>query len=199
MSDENTAVSYIYCNSRDADKSNSTILIGTILKQLCLQQNKLPTLLEALHDRLEKERSKIPSWNELADLILPTVSKFKQTFIVVDGLDECEESEKLSRLLLDLVESTAIRLKIYVSSRSESRQTRLFRNFPSIVITSGTTDDLILFVKSEIEDQIKNDKLLLSDARLKYEIVASLVSKADGMYVLYTISSFVFWNAVSCC
>ena len=182
QSHDNTAVSFIYCNSRDAPKSNPTILLGSILKQLCLLRSSLPEGVEDLYNALDKERSKSPSWSELSTLLLPVASEFEKSFLVVDGLDECEDMEKFSRFLIDVGASKSARLKVFVTSRPENRLVKVFRHVPTITITSSSADDVKLYIESEIGKIIQNEKLLLGEPRLKDEIIESLVSKADGMY-----------------
>jgi hypothetical protein len=182
QSDDNIAVSFAYCNSRDSLKSNPTVLVGSILKQLCLLQSELHEGVEDLYNTLDKECSKHPSWKELSTLLLPVASEHRKSFLVVDGLDECDQVENFSRLLIDVGASASTTIKIFITSRPENRLLKIFRHIPSITITSGSADDMKLYIESEVNNIIQSEKLLLGDPKLKDEIIDILISKADGMY-----------------
>ena len=151
-------------------------------------QPELHEGVEDLYNALDKERSKHPSWKELSTLLLPVASEFRKSFLVVDGLDECDHVENFSRLLIDIGTSTGTTIKVFITSRPENSFVKIFRHVPSITITSGSADDMKLYIESEVNNIIQSEKLLLGDPKLKDEIIDSLVSKADGMYVFDSLS-----------
>ena len=82
-----TALAYVYCSSLDSNERNPRLLLGSIFKQL-VRQFPLVEELPAICHTFEK-RSEDPTMDDLKQGIIALSTSYGQTFIVVDGLDEC--------------------------------------------------------------------------------------------------------------
>lgn len=88
--DLDTGIAYIYFNYHQRDERAENLLLS-LLKQLTQKKSFLPPCVNALY---EQRRDKgIPPSLETISLALQTVARaYSRTFIVVDALDECPDS-----------------------------------------------------------------------------------------------------------
>ena len=120
--------------------------------------------------------------------LIETISQINSTFedvtIVADGLDECgSNAREVSRSLHGIhpVTNSGRDVRIALLSRSEQViRDQLERDFVHVRI-SARSEDLSLYVASEMEKRIKDGRLEVNSADLKAGIVKALVEGADGM------------------
>ncbi|EEP77938.1 predicted protein [Uncinocarpus reesii 1704] len=114
--------------------------------------------------------------------IHPSLSTiFRKTYIFVDALDECPETNRniFLRLLKDL-EPVA---RLFFTSRPNITPPVTFTGITRIEI-STTKSEIETYLASEIK---KNDRLarfITKDPKLKQEIIESVSQKAAGMFLL---------------
>ena len=156
------------------------------MKQLILNgivssavQEELLSILsrDEQYDRIEK----------LAKILKSTIVSHSIAFLVIDGLDECDD--KTQRDIIDflkgLIESGACEIRILVTCRDESQTLGVISHWPSIFLSeSAIGDDLRRFVSFSVRSSIERGDLNVSDTSLEREIVAVLAEKAHGMFVL---------------
>ena len=83
-----------------------------------------------------------------------------------------------------LVKTNVCSIKLFVTSRKEPDIERVFRqrSFPKIEIEAKKVDDdIAIYVKAQIEQRIKDERLTLKDMTLKEKILTTLTAKANGM------------------
>lgn len=116
---QRSAVALFYCSYRFKEEQRPDAIFQSLVSQL-LQQ-----LLKSNRDRAEKHVERVKKLNsDKADATLnwtvildKVISEFRETFIVVDALDENESG--YGELILRLNRLTSQRLKIFVTSRDE--------------------------------------------------------------------------------
>lgn len=84
-------IAYIYCNFRMRDKQTIDDLLASVLKQLAEGQSCLSESVKDLYNRHKALRTR-PSINEILTVLQSVTLLYSRIFIVVDALDECEES-----------------------------------------------------------------------------------------------------------
>ncbi len=193
------ALAYVYSDSLDTNTIDPSKLIGSILNQLChlLPHPEIEQSLESLFDR----QTEPPTRQDMQGAILSIMAKFPQTFIVVDGLDEChklqdDQFEELCEFISSLAQpnsSSSIAkgvqpktispiAKIVVFSRPEYLEIKkAFRDCPIIQVDAGENDDDIKeFIAREFSSK---DLLIKKTPDLLKEVEGSLLSGADGMFL----------------
>lgn len=151
-----------------------------MFKQLCERQDRVP---EWLFDAARHEED--PLSYATIDNLTKVASFYERTYIVIDGLDECQESKRrpVLELISTLRESTKV-FKIFVTSRKHSDITRYFDREGVLQVTTDaehTTNDINLLIRQKTEALRQSQALLVRNNKLFEELVSTLIQKADGM------------------
>lgn len=87
------ALAFIYCNFRRQYQQRSIDLIASILKQLARQDHRLMQHLKVLNGRY-KSMGTHPSTSEIINVLCAMEHGLKQTYVVIDALDEIQTPDK---------------------------------------------------------------------------------------------------------
>jgi hypothetical protein len=87
-SNNGSRLGYYYFDFSDAANQKLSVLLRSLLFQLCMKLDMVPDALSVLYDECDRGRSN-PSEKILADNLFGILDSDKQTYIIVDGLDEC--------------------------------------------------------------------------------------------------------------
>lgn len=194
-----TALAYIYCSSQQVQKSDklktgrgvqpagwydTTGLLGCLLKQLYQFLPRDQDVL-ALRNLCFEMRADQPSREDIMNGIKSVISMFSQTFIVVDGLDECSgvSSLEFDRFCNFLASLANLSIKgpsanVLIFSRPGYQAiTIATHDCPSIEVDQGANaEDISLFIDD------RSGELTRDLASLK-EIQDHLLNSADGMFL----------------
>lgn len=135
-------LAYIYCDYNEQDQQTPSQLIGALNKQLARQSVELPVQVKILY--ADNKEPKLPlDVDQQIKLLHQLVALFPTTFIVIDALDEVDNSvHQHRRILLDAIKrfmSSSIRL--FVTSRPHSRDINtVFQNRPKLRIIADEYD-----------------------------------------------------------
>ena len=99
LSDHTLGLAYIYCDFGQKNDQNAENLLASILKQLSHFQFPLPTSVKKLYEQHQDRRTR-PSLNELLGSLQSVVSLYAKVFVVIDALDECENSDDCRNVFL---------------------------------------------------------------------------------------------------
>lgn len=159
------AVAYAYCTTTQTKTAMTTSkLLGSILRQLC---KKLPLSenIESLLSRAETGRKEEMQRTELKDGIRTVISRLRCSYIIIDGLDECNslpdrQFEGICQFLASLAkpqESTGL-AKVLIFSRPQYTEIdEAFFNKPKILVDSHANNaDVSEFISIEVK-RINND------------------------------------------
>jgi ankyrin repeat protein len=161
-------------------------LQGSILKQLC-NQVPTPDTIPFIERMFDKNQGDSPSPDQLEEAISAVSGTFSETFIVIDGLDECHRLENdnfdtFCKFLCSLAQATPSPVKVIIFSRPGYLATdQAFRSYPHLVVDSGANEgDIKQFIASVVSGEElhvrKNQPLL------EY-IEKELLLKAEGMFL----------------
>jgi hypothetical protein len=170
---EGAAIAYFYFDFRDEQSRRVKIMLHSIVLQLSAQS---PNPYSAL-DRLYKlsEGQTLPTYKDLLGILDELLSEFRDSYIVLDALDESSESDRLVEFILHLQVWTKQSLHLLITSQPREIFTKVFE-YASLVVLSPniTEDDIKQFINSELHKV----------SHLKHhaeEIAAKLVIKSNGM------------------
>ena len=134
-------LAYFYCDYKEQDQQTPSQLIGALNKQLARQSVPLPVQVKTLY--ADSKEPKLPlDVDQQIKLLHQLAALFPTTFIVIDALDEADNSEHQRRILLDAIKrfmSSSIRL--FVTSRPHARDINtVFQNRPKLRIIADEKD-----------------------------------------------------------
>ena len=108
-----------------------------------------------------------------------------RTFIILDGIDEAKDKEKVMELLSIFANKELENLHLLISSRPESRNIKTLD--PMVIATLGVegrtrNEDISIYIEHYFQVSATTE---MWDKSAKREIRDWLVDKADGRYVAY--------------
>lgn len=181
-STEDTVI-YTYFKGEDASMSCMPVqMMANLVKQLCWNIPHLPgSVIKFYHDfRMNAQR---PSFDDLEYLFQKCSASFRRVFVVIDGLDECEE--KYRKRILRFVTGIGVQsgnVKTFVASRGELDILRTFRRHRVLYMSSqhmSALQDIEEFVKHRVGTELNHIK-----HEVQEEVIKTLVENSKGMYVL---------------
>lgn len=132
-----------------------------------------------------------PAMKELSALLASVTQLPTTAYLVLDGLDECEDSDRRQLLtaFTDLLRTGKGRVKIIISSRWMNHLQTL-QSFSQISLESSKNSaDIQYFVRGIIDEKIADETIVIKQPSMAEEIKQALIQKSDGMYV--ALKSFV--------
>ncbi|KAF4957510.1 hypothetical protein FSARC_11278 [Fusarium sarcochroum] len=183
-STQGIGVAFFFCDYKDSATWQTVNILGAVASQLARQNNEAFDTLNRYHEDLNPPRGlpQTPDPDELRALISRMSELFGQTIIVIDGLDECGDcTDDVLDMLIQLNDysegtSLAIFSRDHFNIRVQLEQD--FEIFP----IAAHTNDIQLYVNSEIEKRIRTKQLQLANMEIREEIQEVLVRRADGMF-----------------
>ncbi|KAF7347065.1 ANK-REP-REGION domain-containing protein [Mycena venus] len=176
------AVLYAFCDFRNPKSVDPVVILRTFLSELllaypCSITDDFPDLVGAEN----KKRQPPQTVPRLVLLIRKAAQRFRRTWIVIDGLDECDKRWPLLQFLPTLVAEDTF--NVFVASRPEQDIREAFHSASVISLQTELLhvhDDIIHHVKCEIA---RRPQLFRLSVELKGTICEA-ISKADGMFRL---------------
>ena len=176
-------VSYFFCESGMNCSLQARTILGSIARQL-LSRYIDSISGDTLEDLLLGSRSL--DADEVVDLVKKNLVLGSTSFVVIDGLDQCE-TEELSRTLRgvqSLLNNFPMNLKIFISSRPEIKAQVTRRIEPAFIITmsgSKINEDIETFISESLDQKLEEEELRLGDPTIIERIQDTLVAGAKGM------------------
>ena len=180
-------VIYYYCDYSDKRTLQTDRIFGTLLKQFFLN-GLVPEEIEARIPHNYIEGRQMLGSSELIDLICLAVKSSSPTFMVFDGLDECEK--EIRQLTIDMfchlsrLSDAVVKTLILCRDEDQLLSLRALQGIPRIRITPLALEgDIKSFVTGSVRSRIQSGELRMRNPDLENEIVTELVSKAHGMFL----------------
>ncbi|OBT50512.1 hypothetical protein VE04_09283 [Pseudogymnoascus sp. 24MN13] len=178
---DNVGIAYIYCNYKRREAQTTIDLLATILKQLVQERPLYGEPVTSLH-ALHVDRRTRPSLNEICTALNSVLNNYSKTYIIIDALDECTDSDgtrsELLAVLRNLQAKTDTRLM--VTSRFVSRIEQSFEGSPMLEIRASEAD-----VKRYVAGQLHRLPMCVQrDPELQTETQGGIVLAVDGMFLL---------------
>lgn len=161
-------------------------MLGSIIQQLLLRQNVIPKDVQELYD-LHKRSNTQPDLAELSMHLDSIVSLFFRVYIVVDALDECDESNKTRSTLLNHLQSLGLHVQLLFTSRPLGEVPLDAVQFE----VTAQEDDMRKYLRFQIKKEAGLAKLCHDNGGFEDEIFDKLIARAGGMSVY---KPFLFMN-----
>ncbi|KAF4459942.1 ankyrin repeat [Fusarium albosuccineum] len=180
-----TSLAYFFCTYRDESTHAATSILSSLCVQLAQQDEDAFQKLKEYHDQLTSNRhsSQEPSTEGLIKVLHSMCTVYSRVYLVVDGLDECGDQVATSvRKLVALATSQVSEvISLALLSRDEIIIREILEDRFQNIEIAAHTEDIRLYVASELEQRITRRELRLRDLDLKDQILDRLVDGAKGM------------------
>ncbi|KAM7190710.1 hypothetical protein V8F20_009615 [Naviculisporaceae sp. PSN 640] len=176
-----TPVAYFFCRHDDIESLKARTVIGSLARQLL---RSLPLL--TTHTTIDET---VPYLNcdHILTALRKTLPSSFRAYFVLDGLDECDEKERLA-----ILENVRALQQMFVflaclSFRVDASSTQWW--LPSMVINPEMVSipdenpDIACFISSELESNIRSGKLKVGDPAIVLEIEDALLQGSQGMFL----------------
>ncbi len=177
---------YYFFNSRDQTKRSIKHMLTSIAFQIALQSAIFCERLIELHDASNFSANQLQAinvWESVFRRLLLCDWVGKPIFWVVDGLDEADHPELLTRMLSKL--ETDHRLRILIVSRP-IKETGALQSFRlSAVGCEITLDDTSDDIRSYAYEEMSS---ILEDDALRDGVCGKILDKAQGSFLWVTLA-----------
>ena len=180
---ENSAVIFVFCNHADEGQQRSVNLMASLLEQL-VRRKGVTEKLRMLYQHYQVRKGR-PELQEVSDLMHSTIEKFTKVFIVIDALDECQETERNDFICeIHKLRATA---NVLITSRQIESIELAFRDATRLKI-HALDSDLRTYTESKTLEDRQLARYVKEDPSLQTEIVEKIVSNAGGMSVSFSFT-----------
>lgn len=189
MASEDASLAYFFCDRNQEDRSDPLEVLLSITKQLSWvagQKYVRQCTVEA-YNRKKNDNfaSNMFTPEECQNILLRLAAEIRQSFIIVDGLDECNERTRgdLLKTLDHLVRHSTSVIKVFVASRNDRDLTQHFSNSPNLDIKASHNQDDI---EKLVVDRISNNEWAAEHMTIEVRQKVALLfrEKSQGMYVM---------------
>lgn len=180
---QHTPVVYFFIRQDLPESLKARTVIGSLARQLLGLQE---TFTHVLHVEGQVVDSFLAVQNIVA-LLRQTYTNKTKIFIILDGLDLCDHSDKVE--IIDFVRQLQLErwLLVCVSLRQESAHNveTVYQDFVKYRRSSlpDNTADIEEYVEAELARCLRNHTLVLGDARLILKIQDTLLLGSSGMFL----------------
>ena len=142
---------YAFPTYNDAGGNTEEAIIRSLLYQLCRANQSLIPVVNEEYEARQSRSLPLDTWGKLLETF---ICSSEPVYIVLDGLDECEEIERkqVMKIILGLWQNCS-NLHVLVASRKEvDIRQALEGNCETLVVEEKTRSDIERFVTKEIDD-----------------------------------------------
>lgn len=178
-----------YFDFQESAKQEIEPLLGAILRQLIGAEDRLPQFIITMYQTY-KNKGQSPSVRDLEQALSQTLNvSTKETYIVLDALDECpyracnSSRKQIFQLLAALVANHDSNLHILATSRDEADIRSMLESIPhrTVCLKAAKMDaDILKYVRSCLNDEICFTNLPEAS---RPEIMETILKRAQGMLV----------------
>lgn len=176
------ATAYFFCRHDIAESLQPRTILGSLARQLLCTVPDLSVLFESVeHAGFGGDTE------EVLELLVQGFPVGQKAYVVLDGLDECNQEEQ--NVVLQSLQKLQRRLKILLclSCRMEPSNTlqsiAQYLASPQIISMPGDNPDIGAFIDAELERCLRLKKLILGDPTLILEIQHALLKGSQGMFL----------------
>ena len=184
--------SYFFWNAGNKMQKSTGGLLRTLLTQLF---EDTPDLISQVVQPKKWQKASLTGdhtidWtdSELRDCLREYISyagKSRKVFLLIDGLDEFDGTDEAREDLIDLLMASVAHenVKICLSSRPWNIFRNAFGSCPQLKLEDLTHDDISAYVRQQLYENRRFQKLMQYDVAAANGLVASLIRKAAGVFL----------------
>ena len=174
---DSAIISYFFCSRNEPTKRSASSIIRTIINQLAQQSPRI--LLNLNRMRLQGYNFAQPlslTWRQL--IVEQLENGQERTYIVIDGLDECEMEERktLMNIIISLEHTANIFWLIFSGYTPDIAKSLVGPNF--VLKPTDSRQDIRLYI-----EQYVNKSRLMSSEPIKTQVVDRLSRGSAGLFL----------------
>ncbi|KAF5720940.1 heterokaryon incompatibility protein het-E-1 [Fusarium globosum] len=175
---QNSITLYFFAHHDNPDSLSSRIIFGSLVRQLLevfVYDSKFEHIFSESVSRLDSD--------DIVKILATMPSHDRHVYIVIDGLDECSKEEQQTVLLsLSAIKAEGYKICISVRTPTESSvwKDQSFEFHESI---PEENQDIFDFVQVEVDNRVRNERLVTLDPLLVQDIKQELIDGACGMFL----------------
>ncbi|KAJ7788200.1 hypothetical protein B0H14DRAFT_3577622 [Mycena olivaceomarginata] len=171
------AVAFFYFDFRNPDRQSTEIALRRVVLQLSAQS---PEKYETLNEEYElSEGQTLPNFEELLVILEKILRELGRTYIILDGLDECDDYEQVTELVSRLRDWTKPPLHLFIAAQPRSIFTEQFQGVKPLHFDAAQ-EDIQRFVTNELKNNYKLKIWRPHAAR----VIDQVTRKSKGMFRL---------------
>jgi ankyrin repeat domain-containing protein 50 len=174
------AICYFFCRYDEAESLEIGTIIGALARQML--SHAAPDVFDALqHWDVLPHLGYLRTWDYLMTL-LPLNKTTGSYFIVVDGLDECDEMSARYILMRLATLASMENFHVFCSARPDmARRLHLPVLHPEYRLSMEVQTDLVPFIEAELEERCRQGRLSLGRPDMISTIRDAIVNGSHGM------------------
>ena len=176
--DGSTGIAYLYCNFRQQQDQKPANLLASLLGQFSRGQPSLSNSVKSLYERYKVKQAP-PSFDEISHVLQSIMASYSSTFVVIDALDECGNSDGGCRQFLAEIFKLQAKTgaSLFATSRFIPDIVEEFKGNPSLEIRADDGD-----VRRYLDGHMSQLRPFVSrKLDLQEEIKTEIVKAVDGM------------------
>ncbi|RDA85560.1 hypothetical protein CP532_3321 [Ophiocordyceps camponoti-leonardi (nom. inval.)] len=188
--DTGILVAFFFVKFDDRQSTRAETIIKSVLRQVLEQCG----LTKDVEDLLEKAQAPLAELEKLTDIFRHALTSLSKLYVIIDGLDECEKTER--RELLETLSSLAAlgsKIRFFLAGR-DSITMEIKKGFPSHHhVSMGSPlarPDIARYIEGAVEDKLECEELIVRDPSLVDEIKLALNKGAEGMFLWVAFQLF---------
>ena len=171
---------YFFCRFDDQESLWTRTIIGSIARQFMERLSD-----ESLSCIEHSERTL--SEDQMMPLLVDALKQLPSVFVVLDGIDECEDAKTVLRWLNELqrkAKEHSSSVRVFLSCRP-TLVTSLSRIVPSLGIIRMPKESLEVqeYILEELEGRLRSGRLRIGDSAIVKDIRKALIDGAQGMFL----------------
>jgi Cdc6-like AAA superfamily ATPase len=177
---------YFFCRYDVAESLNARTILGSLARQL-LESTDMANSYDFFAQSTQKHPHalSLDGIFSLLNYIIWENARVKHVFLLVDGLDNCEDTEKKLAIqhLKTLAKNGIVRLFLTTRSELESTAVLVEKSFPqqTKVHMLDQTNEINAYIDGELDRRLESGALCLTNPEIIVEIQATLKANAHGM------------------
>jgi hypothetical protein len=191
VENDRIGVAYVYCNNGAHEEQSASGILAAILKQLVTSHPSCSEPLTRLYE-LHNYRRTRPDLENIFWTLAVVIDRFHTVFIIIDALDQCQNSDGSRELLLRQLRDLQRRhdVRLLVTSRFVPDVVDEFKNALRLEIRANAEDiaNFVLVQMDRLPVGVQNDP------EIQYLLRDKIVQAADGMYVYRQVSGYAYTN-----
>lgn len=177
VSSPRSPVAFFYFDYRDQGRQTPSSLLLSFLRQIIAILPDLPNCIVDAHEKYPDSGDSLPL-RELEAILHEISLGLRQVYLIIDALDECDESthRKATIQLLDRIHKIS-NIYLFITSRQYPHDIKeSLQGHPQIAIQANESD-----LRSYMYREIESSNVPEIDQEFASTIVDTLISRAHGM------------------
>jgi hypothetical protein len=181
MTSPDIGLAYIYCNYKEQASQTLVNFLGSIVQQLIRRRKGIPDDVFSMY-KFHKAQGTRPTRAEYSKMLRSVSTTFSQVYVVIDALDECDESSGTRRDLISEFTNDAANWQLLCTSRVLGDIEQIFAKSSRLEIRASD-EDVQIYLEQSMKSEDRLGDFCKKDPTLQNAIVQNISKNAKGMSV----------------